>query len=153
MSVFNPEVFLNQTTQKALQTNRTPIPSDEYVAVVDSVEAGVTSKKGLPYLYVYFKIIGDGGEMLKTKFGFRDPKIRRMFMLDFDEAGTLDDQPNKNVDLGKLRDTLDQNRAGEPWAPSMLVGGGPIKIQVTQRPEEDNPAIIYNDVRAFAKLT
>lgn len=152
MSQFNPEVFLNQQQSKTLDSSFTSIPAGEYEAVVDKVEAGVTSKKGAPYLRVHFKLIGDGAETLKTQYGFRDPKINQMFMLDLDDSGSLEDGPNKNVRLGQLREILDQNRAGQPWAPRNLEGAGPVRIQTGLRADDQNPDVQYAEIKSFARI-
>jgi hypothetical protein len=151
MSNFNPEVFLNQQNTKTLETNYTAIPADEYMAVIEKVEADITKKTQSPFLRVKFKLIGDKAEELKARLGFRDPSVSQMYMLDLDSNGSLDDGPNKNVRLGQLRSAAGQNNPGEPWAPRSLEGAGPFRVQVGQRPDDDDPNKIYNDVKSVAK--
>jgi hypothetical protein len=153
MSKFNPDLFLSQSTTQALETKRTTLPSDEYNAIIEKVEAGVTAKKGSPYLQVTFKVIGDKAEQLANQFNIAKPSVRRMYILDIDESGMLASGTNQNVDLGRLRDAVGQNQAGEPWAPRMLEGAGPLLISVTQRADEEKPDVMYNDIKSVAKLT
>lgn len=151
MSNFNPEVFLNQQNTKALETNYTAIPTDEYLAVIEKVEADVTKKNQSPFLRVKYKLIGDKAEELKTRLGFREPSVSQMYMLDLDPNGMLDDGPNKNVRLGQLRSAANQNTPGEPWAPRNLEGAGPFRIQIGQRADDDDPNKIYNEVKSVSK--
>ena len=51
-------------------------------------------------------------------------------ILDIGGDGGLDFGPNKNVNLGKVRDAVGQNAAGA-WGPVQLRGAGPVMVKVT----------------------
>jgi len=51
-----------------------------------------------------------------------EPRARQTVWLDVDESGGLDFGRGKNVQLGRLRAAVNQNNAGEPWQPNMLLG-------------------------------
>lgn len=51
-----------------------------------------------------------------------EPKVRQSIFVDFTPDGALDNGKGKNIQLGKLREAVNQNQKGKPWSPGMLVG-------------------------------
>jgi hypothetical protein len=83
----------------------------------------------------------------------RTPRVRQDVWLDQDSNGDLDYAKGKNVGLGRLREALGQNSPGAAWSPAMLKGAGPAMISVTERPDNNNRDVIYNDVKSVGTVS
>ena len=154
MSTFNPDTFLSMETRDGLQTKYMPIPSGEYKAFVDGVEARtVKGQNGdSPVLTVTFEI--RDADAVKKQMGMREDQkmtVRNDYWLDLNESGGFDIGPNKNVKLGILRDALGQNRPGEPWSPMMMNGQGPLLIQLGIDTSKKDAEVEYNVVKRVTK--
>ena len=147
MSQFDPDTFLDTSTEKANETVYTPVPEGDYQAMVLKVEGRSANES--PLLDVTFEILD---EEIKKTMDQETVTVRSSIFLDLDDNGMLSFGMNKNVRLGKLRDALGQNKDGKPWMPRQLEGAGPLMINVTQRPDKNDSSIIYNDVRKFAPM-
>lgn len=150
-SVFDPDSFLNTETSDANETHYTPVPEDEYMAMIEGVTARMARTKNgdSPILSLMWKILEQ--DELAEKLGFRDGmRVKQDLWLDLEPDGSISIGPNKNVKLGKVRDAVGQNKAGKAWAPRQLEGAGPCVIVVSQRPDDDDSEIIYNDVKRVA---
>lgn len=143
MSTFDPEAFLSTTTEEANETQFQPIPEGEYNAVIMKLDA--RTPKGNSILDVTWEIDDEG---VRASTGMDSPRVRQSIFLDINEQGGLESGPNKNVQLGKLREALGQNNPGRPWAPSMMEGQV-ARISVKHRIVEDN---VYSDVKGVAKI-
>ena len=117
MSDFNPASFMTEEQTIENATEFTPIPPNDYEAVIKDVKPDVTPN-GKPVLAVSWLI---DSQEVRDFTGMDEPTCRQTIWLDLDEAGKLAGGMNKNVGLGKLRAALNQN-TGAPWSPSMLVG-------------------------------
>lgn len=147
MSAFDPDSFLNEQVEGSFSTTPEAVPEGEYLAVIGSGEKSVTvreTQKGSKILDVTWEI-QDG--VLAETLGRQTITVRQSIFLDTTAQGTLDRAKGKNVQLGRLRAALNQNDPARPWSFGMLKGAGPAKIRVTQRPNPDDPSIIYNDVK------
>ena len=129
---FDKDTFLSSETTDALETTFTPVDEGDYNAFIDDVEVDVinTSNGQSPILRAIFAITDDE---VKEKLGLDKPTVRLDAFLELNEEGGLALGKNKNVKLGRLRDSVDQNEAGEAWSPSMLRGAGPVTIKVGHR--------------------
>lgn len=143
--MFNPETFLNQTTDTSFETRRTPVPENEYIAVVDDIK--FRSAKESIILDVFW-LIDDAA--LAAKMGLPKVTVRQSIFLDITSDGRFETGPNKNIGLGRLREALGQNTGA--WAPMQLKGAGPVKLVVINRPDDKDATIIYDDVKAITKL-
>lgn len=156
MSAFNPNTFLSQETTEALQDKFTPIPAGEYACVIDDVIATTakTDNGEKPILSVTFSLIGDTANEVRKALGYRpDQKVtvKQDYWLDLNESGGFDIGPNKNVKLGMLRDILGQNQPGQPWAPLMMKGQGPVSVQVGVGVSKKDGVTEYNTVNRVGK--
>lgn len=154
---FNPEMFLNMSTNEANSTELLQVPEGEYTAVTQGI--GPDSFKRFPIkqgarigqdfirLDVSW-VINDEGGKLKDYLG-REPKINQGIGLDVNPDGTLEMGKGKNVALGQLREALGQNQAGRPWSMSQL-GGQVAKIKVKHRLDAATGRT-YVDVGAVTK--
>lgn len=143
MSQFNPDTFLSTTTTDSNATRYEPIPEGEYKAMIEKVDG--RDAKGARILDITYLILEQ--EQLAERLGLRNLVVRQSIFLDVNDDGLLDSGPNKNVKLGKLRDAVGQNKKGQPWSPLMLAGAGPVLIQVSVRPDKEDPEVLYNDVK------
>lgn len=144
-SMFNADTFLNQTTETAFETRRQPVPEAEYIAVVDDVK--FRQAKESIILDVFWAI---DNSALAEKIGLKKVTVRQSIFCDIDSFGKFEVGPNKNIQLGRLREALGQNTG--PWSPSMLKGQGPVKLMVSNRVDDKDPTLIYDDVKAVTRL-
>lgn len=137
---FNPEMFLNITTNEANSTELLQVPPGVYTAVTQGIgpdsfkrfpiKSGERAGQDFYRLDVVWSINDDNGQ-LREYLG-REPKVTQGIGLDITRDGTLEMGKGKNVGLGQLREALGQNKAGQPWAMSQL-GGQVAKIEVKHR--------------------
>lgn len=142
-ATFDPDLFMNQETEDANSTEFTPIPAGEYTAVIDHVDPKVTPK-GSPLLEVFWKIDAPGVEDAHEK------TVKQAIWLDITSTGGLESGKGKNVALGRLREALGQNKAGQKWNPGMLAGNV-AKINVKHRAGDGDA--IYSEVKGVTALS
>lgn len=147
MSQFNPEAFMGSTTTEASSTVYLPHPEGEFPARLTEVKPNVTDK-GKAYLRITWVTDDEG---VRKTLGQAEPKVWQTIWLDINEAGALEVGPGKNVQLGKLREALNQNQAGMPWSPPMLVGQVG-KIRVKHSIDKRDNVTIQAEVAAVTKL-
>jgi len=143
MSQFDPDLFLSAQTTSALDTQSIPVPEGEYNAVIKDVV--IRQAKDSVILDVKWAI-DDASVAAAT--GIKEPTVRQSVFLDMTASGGLDDSRGKNVQLGRLREAVKQNIAGQPWAPAMLAGN---VARVTVKHRIVGEAI-YTDIKGVAAL-
>lgn len=154
-SVFNPDAFLDQTTDQEGSTFVTPIPVGEFRAIVDrdvafreeEIKKGARAGEKMYLCDILWRI---EDEDVEKQIG-RKAIARQSCFVDIKD-GQLDFSEGKNVQLNRVRDAVGQNKPGQPWSPRMLTGQMAM-IQVTQRPDENDPRTIYNDVKRVGSLS
>lgn len=150
-SVFDPETFLNSTTEEAGSTHYPTISEDDYTAMVEKLDVRQIQRKDgstAVVLDVTHKVLD---ESAKQELQRDDVFVRQSIFLDLLGNGAIDWSEGKNVKLGKLREACGQNEPGVPWSPRNLQGAGPIMIHVGVRADQDDPETKYNDVKRTAK--
>lgn len=151
--MLNVEQFLNTQVSDSNATKIVPIPDGEYQALI-----GPITKDSLRS----FKIkngprAGQEGYSLDLEWEILDDqvkallkrdtvKVRQSVLLDI-ENGSLAFGEGRNITLGRVREAVNQNRAGQPWSFGML-SGQVAKIKVSQRVEGEE---IYNEVKGVTK--
>lgn len=140
-STFDPDMFMNQQTADANDTQFVPVPEDDYPAVIKEIKAGTAGDK--PVLNITWAI---DSEAAREATGLESPTVRQTIWLDLTDQGGLDMGKGKNVGLGKLREALGQNTPGQPWSPGMLSGQVAI-IKVEHRAGK-SPGEVYAGVKA-----
>lgn len=149
MSQFDPDAFMNTQFTEASETKFVTVPEGEYQAVIDKVEAVPwhSQTKGTSGLRldVTWKI--DDAKAAEAT-GVANPSVRQGIMLDMTDSGGLATGPGRNINLGRLREAVNQNKAGVPWNPNMLLGQ-PALIRVSHRMYEGET---YAEVKGVAKL-
>jgi|SRR6516162_1131119 len=152
MGVFDPTKFLESTTTDAGSTARNPVPAGEYKATIDDLELRTANTKNgeRQILRVIWEIHDEGA---KEATGLDKVTVRQDIWLDLTPAGNdLDYSKGKNIGLGRLREAVGQNNAGEAWNPGMLKGAGPALLVVIERPDERSD-VVYNDVKSVGQLS
>lgn len=131
MTMFDPEAFVQQQQEVALDDKYTPIPENTYRGIIindaDNVNRQIrvremTIKKGPRE--------GESAYVLDVPVKLDAPEVeeahgkvaRYSAFLDINEAGALESGPNRNVQLGMLRSAVGQNDAAQPWKPLDLEG-------------------------------
>ncbi len=139
-TTFDADAFMNTEVNEANETKFTPVPEDTYVAICTGVKARVAGDNQV--LDLTWEIDNPG---LAEKLGREKLTVRQSLFLDL-VNGALDFGPNKNVQLGKAREALGQNKSGKAWSPRMLEGAGPAQIVVKHRVDKEDSSIIYDGV-------
>jgi len=147
MSSFNPDTFLNTETSDANATTYTPCPEGEFNASIKSIKPRVLTD-GRAVLDVTWTV---DDESARQETGMAEPSVRQTIWLDTTESGGLDFGKGKNVGLGRLRDAVNQNKAGKPCAPGMLVGQV-AKVKVIHSIDNRDGVTINADVKAVLPL-
>lgn len=155
MSTFNPDAFMSTSVKEANDTKFTPIPDhpegEGWESQVDDVKARqVKGKDGTPSFVIdlTWAILA---EPVKKETGLDKPTVRQTVWLDLTKEGNLDFGKGKNVQLGRVREALGQNKPGKAWKPQDLMGQM-AKVVTKQRPDPENPENIYNDVKKVLPL-
>lgn len=148
-SSFDPDVFMSTQFTDANATKPLQCPAGEYRAMISNVKSRVLPK-GSIVLDVSWEVLDD---VVRASLNMKPEQkltVRHdTIWLEFDN-GVLSFADGVNVGLGRLRDALNQNTRGQPWAPSMLKGGT-AKIKVVHEVNKDN-GDIYPKAVAVSKL-
>lgn len=156
---FDADAFMNTTVDEPMATQLSSVPEGEYVAMIGDF----TSEA---FKTITFKDKKTGADVsrqiLEVPFNIDDaaleahlgrkPTHRESYWLDFNTNGALDTGPDKNVQLGKLRDAIGQNGNG-PWSPAMLRNMGPVKIVIKTRSDKIDPEKKYTNITKYAKIS
>ena len=152
MSQFDPNSFLNMSVDQSNSTVAVPVPVGEYIAIIDKVDARPWQKKDDPSkagmaIDILWSIDDAGVKALLE----RDKvTVKQGIMLDVTPEGGLDMGKGKNVSLGRLREAVDLNQAGQPFS-FMMLPGRMARVRVKHRSNPDNPDQIFAEVDAVTK--
>ena len=149
MSEFDAESFMGREVNEHSETTYVPIPEGEYTALVERVTPRGTTRNGSVILDVHWAVDDEG---VREATGMDNPIARQTLFIDL-ENGAIAFGKNKNVQLGRLRAALGQNQDGMSWSPMMLVGAGPATVKIEQRVSDDDPDVIYTDVKRVVALS
>jgi hypothetical protein len=149
MSTFDADSFMSTQVSEEFETRFVTVPEGEYPAVIDKVEINQwhSQAKGTSGLRldVTWKI--DDAEVSRIT-GLPSPTVRQGIMLDLTDSGGLATGQGKNINLGRLREAVGQNRSGQPWSFSMLAGQV-ARVKVSHRIYEGET---YAEVKGVTKL-
>lgn len=152
---FDADLFLSTQIDQPLETRRRPVPPGEYTARIVDVKAKAFDSKKNPGEQVTVMSVGweidDPSGQVEQATGLASPRVSQDIFLDVTAQGALATGPNKNIGLGKLREAVNQNVAGQPWGPTML-GGAVARIRVENEPDSNDASILYDRVKGVAKL-
>ena len=147
MSAFDPNTFMNTEVTESNATTYTPVPEGEFTASIKSVTPRVLTDGRAVFDLQW--IVDD--EQARNETGMAEPMARQTLWLDITESGGLDFGKGKNVGLGRVREALDQNQSGKPWAPGMMVGGV-AKIKVIHSIDKRDNVTVQANVSSVVKL-
>lgn len=149
MSAFNPETFMNSSISEANDTQYVLVPEGEFQATIDRIDAKIVGQEiPRPILSISWKITDP---VVQEATGRAENFVRQTLWLDVNEAGGLDFGKGKNVQLGKLREALGQNRPGQAWSPSMPVGNV-ARVKVKHSIDKRDGVTINAEVTGVTKL-
>src|SRR5512147_1949483 len=134
MSVFDPEAFMNSTTDAASETKYTPVPGGDYRPLIDDVKLRVAKEPMI--LDVTWQLLEVPQDVLDV-LGRDKALVRQSLFLDI-ENGVLATGANRNVQLGRVREAVGQNQSGQVWSPRMLKGAGPAQLRLEVKPRKDD---------------
>lgn len=149
---FDPNQFLDQSFTETNDTVIIPVPEGDYLAVAGEPKIRPWQSKDGSSSGLTLDIAWDiDSPELKASLGRDKITVKQGIMLDLTEAGTLDMGKGKNVTLGRLREAINKNQAGVPFALSSITGNV-AKISVKHRIDDKQvPAVTYAEVRGTAK--
>jgi hypothetical protein len=120
---FDPATFLNTTVEGELDTKVTPCPVGEYLGISEKVDVKPWASKDGSSSGLKVIILWDiQDENVKALLGRDKILVPQDIMLDLTEEGGLDMGKGKNVGLGRVREALDMNKPGEPFAIGNMQG-------------------------------
>lgn len=144
---FDPSTFLNTTFDEALDTKVVPVPVGEYIALAEKVDVKEWSKADGSSSGLKLEILWDvQDESVKELLGRDTIRVVQQQMLDLTDTGQLDFSKGKNVGLGRIREALGLNTAGEGFSFAMIQGRL-AKVKVSHRPYNDE---LFAEVKAIA---
>lgn len=150
---FNINKILESTTTAPLDTLIEPPAAQDYDAVFDQITEKnfrtLPGQNGEPDRLIVslpLELRGPEAEAEEERLGRKPLTVRKDVWLDMTPEGDLDFGPNKNVDLGRVREAVGQNQEGVSWNLTRLNGAGPVRITLTHRLDKDDPTIRYPQV-------
>ncbi len=147
---FDVQSFMQTIVDRSTSTQYVNPPDlDDAIGIVKKTDGHTFTKDGgteQVVLDVTFDII-DPRAVAKT--GRESGNLARYSVFLDLVGGALDMGEGKNVKLGKLREAVQQNIPGQPWAPSMLEGKT-CRCKLVNRKSDDGAE--YCDVKAVFPL-
>lgn len=146
---FDPNTFLNTTFEEVNDTKSTPVPAGEYLAISDKVEIKPWASKDGSSSGIKLEIVWDiQDDNVKALLGRDSVKCTQQQMLDLTDTGALDMGKGKNIGLGRIREALDLNVAGQPFSFGMIQGRM-AKVVVSHRTSGED---LYAEIKRIAKV-
>ena len=154
-STFDVEGFLDSAVETPFDTARTTLPAgDDYLGQIHKIDGRIVETKNQGdrrIIDVTWKIINK--EDVIAQLNLTEAYVRQTVWLDFDVTGTkLARGVNQNIQLGQIREAVGQNHTGA-WSPRQLVGAGPARLKISERVDEKNPALKFNDVDRVTRMS
>jgi hypothetical protein len=150
-SIFDPNSFLQTEYKGTIDTEYHNCPPGEYIAQIKKLDLRqVTFKKiegsGVG-IDIQWELLDDE---VKKAMNMEQPQVRQSFLLDLIEGrNQLDLGPNRNMKLKNIIKALDLNSG--KFALNQLMHGTAY-VKVGQRPDDDDPEIIYSEVTRVTGL-
>lgn len=158
---FDAKSFMEQKVSAPMDTERARVAEGQYRFMIDAGEgwiefnSGTISKgerAGQPWVSATIRCLCQD-EAVKAELGRDKVVVRKQFFLDLDATGQIATGKGQNVDLGQMREALNQNDAKKPWDFSKLEGAGPFMGEVRHRPNEKNPNEPFAEIGRVAKVS
>jgi len=142
---FDPTIFEETVIENANEENYTPVPEGDYEGYIEDFRFK-HPREDVTFLDVTW-VIPD--EKLAKDLSTEQVTVRQSIFLELTSDGkSLAFGSNKNVQLGRFRKSLGMNEKGKAFQWGAL-RGVTAKLAVTQRPDEEDPSKIYNDVKVI----
>ena len=139
----NPDTFSNLVVTEAMDTTAPQVPAGDHPMYIKSQKLRQQGE----YWLMDLMCVATSQEAI-TETGKDEPTVRGSIFIDFTPEGALDFGRGKNVQLGKLRDAVNQNQKGKPWSPGMLVGASFIGRVSHRIDKNDNPQA---EIKGYAR--
>lgn len=144
---FDPNTFLNTSFEESNDTKISPVPVGEYLALADKVDIKTWASRDGSSSGIKLEIVWDiQDENVKSLLGRDKITCVQQQMLDLTDTGALDFGKGKNVGLGRIREALELNTPGQPFAFSMIQGRM-AKVAVSHRTVGED---IYSEIKKIA---
>jgi hypothetical protein len=159
-SAFNPDTFLDQSTDQA-GSRRPPIASGlSFLGEIQEFKARVVQgKKDTSQSFVFcdipIKIDLTTVPTEVKRVGVEKVVLRHSGLIDYLPNGALDWSPGKNRLLTAYREALGLNTPGSTFSPRMLIGRI-VRAKVGHRPGQENDPItgqpeIFDEISAVTR--
>lgn len=151
-NVFDPATYMTMTVDQEGSTKAVPIPVGDYTAVISEPKTRTwqgradPSKSGIALDITYDLELP---EAVKAELGRDKATVTQGIMLDLLENGGLDMGKGKNLQLNRLREACDLNRAGVPFN-FMMFQGRVVTVKIGHRLGDNGD--VYTDVKAVARM-
>lgn len=138
--MFNASEFMQTQMDKPLETEYTMVPIGEFMATIDDFTSDAFEV--IDFTYKQGPLAGTPGQMTKVTLPFviQDDRVKKelqrdkvtiskQLILDLEDNGAIATGPNKNIELGRIRAAVGQDKG--PWSFANLRGAGPLMVKVT----------------------
>lgn len=163
---FDADAFMGQTVDAELDTVVQIPPEGDYRAMIGSFdsetgffagEAGPNAKNpGKPFLIFRPPFVLQDEPRLAEVLAARGTEQivvgHAGMFIDLSDTGALDVSKGKNVDLGKLRDAVGQNKT-PGWKFSDLIGAGPVMVHIKHEKDKNDDTKKYARVVRVVKIS
>lgn len=157
---FDAKAFMAQKVTAPMSTEREKVPEGQYRAMIDagegwiefaSGEIGKGERAGEQWVSANIRFLIQD-EAVKAELGRDKVIVRKKIFLDLDKAGGLDVAKGRNVELGALREAVNQNN-DKAWSIEKLEGAGPVMVEVTHRADPNDSSKSYVEVGKTARVS
>ncbi len=147
MTTFDKETFMNAEVVGAMETVYTPVPEGEWPGYVKDLDMREVNDS--PVIDLVWVIIDD---RVKEQLGIDEPTVRQTLFLDVDSNGSLSFGPNKNVQLGRVREVAGLNDPSQPFNFRMLQGIGPFTLKISNNPDKKDSTKVWANVERISAV-
>lgn len=154
MSIFDPDSFLDHSTDAEFETRRRDVPDGDYAAHISKMKLSdvIKTKSGDRHQLILTWVVDDEKARLAT--GSDEPTVTQKIWLDINEdTGELETGPNKNNALGRVRAAVGQNKAGKKWSPRSLEGASATIHVASRTVNEDKDGNPLDEPLTFVEVT
>lgn len=145
--MFDAQSFLDAAYTESNDTKLIPVPVGEFIAIIDKATPRTWQSKDGTQSGVAMDIewiIED--QEVKNYLGRDTVKCKQGLMLDLTPDGKLDMSKGKNIGLGKLREALGLNVAGQQFSFAQLPGQM-AKVFVKHRDNPNEPGEVFAEIK------
>jgi len=152
MSVFDAEKFLNHETTEETDTVLIPIPVGEWQGQINNIKFREIMAKNTGETHTLMDIVWEIlDDDVKKETKMVKPTCRQTIFLELTSEGNIDMAKGKNVQIGRLREAVKQNKAGKAWSPAKLMGQVAL-VKTIQRVDGEDSTKIFSEVKQVAAL-